>query len=155
MPCAKQISFIMSNRLFIHLFPFCVGKERNRLSLLTSPKESRAGVKEHSPLPGPETLAMVEGMAHRLLNEDEVAAVMRHCRRVSGERLIRSICIHALRGCFDAMMLWSKATYCTLSAISSFRAPLEQLGVKSHGLRAMLKATVVAAGISDPLFPSD
>lgn len=59
------------------------GKERNRLSLLTSPKESRAGVREHGSPPGPETLAMVEGMAHRLLGEDEVAAVMRHCRRVS------------------------------------------------------------------------
>lgn len=69
----------------------CVGKERSRLSLLTSPKESRAGVKEHSPLPGPETLAMVEGMAHRLLSEDEAAAVMRHCRRVSRESGVASL----------------------------------------------------------------
>ncbi|KAL2083521.1 hypothetical protein ACEWY4_021294 [Coilia grayii] len=67
------------------------GKERNRLSLLTSPKESRAGVREHGSPPGPETLAMVEGMAHRLLGEDEVAAVMRHCRRFISERVVEDL----------------------------------------------------------------
>ncbi|XP_048125525.1 PDZ domain-containing protein 7a [Alosa alosa] len=67
------------------------GKERNRLSLLTSPKESRAGVKGHCPLPGPETLAMVEGMAHRLLSEDEAAAIMRHCRRYVSERVVEDL----------------------------------------------------------------
>lgn len=34
-------------------------------------------------MPSPETMAMVEGMACKLLSEDEVAAVMRHCNRVS------------------------------------------------------------------------
>ncbi|XP_062375920.1 PDZ domain-containing protein 7a [Sardina pilchardus] len=67
------------------------GKERNRLSLLTSPKESRAGVKGHCPPPGPETLAMVEGMAHRLLSEDEAAAIMRHCRRYVSERVVEDL----------------------------------------------------------------
>lgn len=59
-------------------------KERGRpFQLLTSPRESRAGVKDSSPLPRPETLQHVEDMAKRLLIHDEVAAVMRHCRRVS------------------------------------------------------------------------
>ena len=59
-------------------------KERGRpFQLLTSPRESRAGVKDSSPLARPETLQHVEDMAKRLLIHDEVAAVMRHCRRVS------------------------------------------------------------------------
>lgn len=59
-------------------------KERGRpFQLLTSPRESRAGVKDSSPLPRPETLQHVEDMAKKLLIHDEVAAVMRHCRRVS------------------------------------------------------------------------
>ncbi|XP_061601007.1 PDZ domain-containing protein 7a [Cololabis saira] len=53
-------------------------KEQSRpFQLLTSPRESRAG----SPLPRPETLQHVENMAKKLLSPDEVAAVMRHCRR--------------------------------------------------------------------------
>lgn len=40
-------------------------------------------MREHSPIPSPETMAMLEDMARKLLNEDEVAAVMRHCKRVS------------------------------------------------------------------------
>ncbi|XP_063047360.1 PDZ domain-containing protein 7a [Engraulis encrasicolus] len=66
-------------------------KGKNRLSLLTSPKESRAGVKDASGPPGPEALAMVEGMAHRLLSEDEVAAVMRHCKRFMSERVMEDL----------------------------------------------------------------
>ncbi|XP_028323869.1 PDZ domain-containing protein 7a isoform X1 [Gouania willdenowi] len=55
-------------------------KERGRhFKLLSSPRESRAG----SPLPRLETLQHVEDMATKLLSQDEVAAVMRHCRRVS------------------------------------------------------------------------
>ncbi len=61
------------------------GKERGRsiINLLSSPRETRAGMREHSPIPSPETMAMLEDMARKLLNEDEVAAVMRHCKRVS------------------------------------------------------------------------
>lgn len=61
-------------------------KERGRaFHLLTSPRESRAGVKGSSPLPRPETLQHVEDMAKKLLISDEVAAVMRHCQRVSSD----------------------------------------------------------------------
>lgn len=38
---------------------------------------------EPEAMPSPETMAMVESMACKLLSEDEVAAVMRHCNRVS------------------------------------------------------------------------
>lgn len=61
------------------------GKERGRpiINLLSSPRETRAGMREHSAVPSPESMAMLEDMARKLLNEDEVAAVMRHCKRVS------------------------------------------------------------------------
>lgn len=61
------------------------GKERGRpiINLLSSPRETRAGMREHSAVPSPETMAMLVDMARKLLNEDEVAAVMRHCKRVS------------------------------------------------------------------------
>ena len=59
-------------------------KERgSRFQLLTSPRESHAGVKDSSPQHRPDTLQYVEDMAKKLLSKDEVAAVMRHCRRVS------------------------------------------------------------------------
>nr|XP_015203174.1 PREDICTED: PDZ domain-containing protein 7 [Lepisosteus oculatus] len=59
-------------------------KERGRLfSLFSSPKESVAALREQTPLPHSEALALVEDMARKLLNEDEVTAIMRHCQRVS------------------------------------------------------------------------
>lgn len=71
----------------LHLVHFnfnSLDKERGRpFQLLTSPRESRAGVKDSIPLPRLETLQHVEDMAKKLLIQDEVAAVMRHCRRVS------------------------------------------------------------------------
>ncbi|KAI9535374.1 hypothetical protein NQZ68_002928 [Dissostichus eleginoides] len=67
-------------------------KERGRsFQLLTSPRESRAGVKDNSPLPRPETLQHVEDMAKRLLSQDEVAAVMRHCRRFLSENVTEDL----------------------------------------------------------------
>ncbi|KAM9728003.1 PDZ domain-containing protein 7a [Menidia menidia] len=63
-------------------------KEQSRpFQLFTSPKESRAG----SPLPRPETLQHVEDMAKKLLNSDEVAAVMRHCRRFLSDTVIEDL----------------------------------------------------------------
>ncbi|XP_044069619.1 PDZ domain-containing protein 7a isoform X2 [Siniperca chuatsi] len=68
------------------------GKERGRpFQLLTSPRESRAGVKDSSPLPRPETLQHVEDMAKKLLIQDEVAAVMRHCRRFLSDSVIEDL----------------------------------------------------------------
>ncbi|XP_045927373.1 PDZ domain-containing protein 7-like [Micropterus dolomieu] len=64
-------------------------KEGDRhFQLLTSPRESRAGVKDSSPLPRPETLQQVEDMAKKLLIQDEVAAVMRHCQRFLSDNVI-------------------------------------------------------------------
>nr|XP_054606098.1 PDZ domain-containing protein 7a [Nothobranchius furzeri] len=63
-------------------------KERSRpFQLFSSPKESRAG----SPLPQQETLQHVENMAKKLLSPDEVAAVMRHCRRFFSDAVIEDL----------------------------------------------------------------
>ncbi|XP_019221805.1 PDZ domain-containing protein 7a [Oreochromis niloticus] len=63
-------------------------KERGRpFHLLTSPRESRAG----SPLPRLEVLQHVEDMAKKLLSQDEVAAVMRHCRRFLSDSVIEDL----------------------------------------------------------------
>uniref|UniRef100_A0A671NLY1 PDZ domain-containing protein 7 n=1 Tax=Sinocyclocheilus anshuiensis TaxID=1608454 RepID=A0A671NLY1_9TELE len=69
------------------------GKERGRpiINLLSSPRETRAGMREHSPIPSPETMAMLEDMARKLLNEDEVAAVMRHCKTFLVERVVEDL----------------------------------------------------------------
>ncbi|XP_017576946.1 PDZ domain-containing protein 7a isoform X1 [Pygocentrus nattereri] len=69
------------------------GKERSRpiISLLSSPRETRAGVWEPAHMPSPETMAMVEDMARKLLSEDEVAAVMRHCNRFLADRVVEDL----------------------------------------------------------------
>ncbi|KAK2824321.1 hypothetical protein Q5P01_021496 [Channa striata] len=59
--------------------------------VLTSPRESRAGVKDSSPLPRPETMQHVEDMAKKLLSQDEVAAVMRHCQRFLSDNVIEDL----------------------------------------------------------------
>ncbi|XP_016368069.1 uncharacterized protein LOC107708384 [Sinocyclocheilus rhinocerous] len=48
-------------------------------------------MREHSPIPSPETMAMLEDMACKLLNADEVAAVMRHCKRFLVERVVEDL----------------------------------------------------------------
>ncbi|KAK5854046.1 hypothetical protein PBY51_015150 [Eleginops maclovinus] len=76
-------------------------KERGRsFQLLTSPRESRAGVKDSSLLPRPETLQHVEDMAKRLLSQDEVAAVMRHCRRFLSDNVTEDL-VRPLLAIFD------------------------------------------------------
>ncbi|XP_067277668.1 PDZ domain-containing protein 7a [Pseudorasbora parva] len=69
------------------------GKERGRpmINLLSSPRETRAGIREHSTIPSPESMAMLEDMARKLLNDDEVAAVMRHCKRFLVERVVEDL----------------------------------------------------------------
>uniref|UniRef100_A0A3P9PYD6 PDZ domain containing 7a n=1 Tax=Poecilia reticulata TaxID=8081 RepID=A0A3P9PYD6_POERE len=72
-------------------------KERSRpFQLFTSPRESRAG----SPLPHHETLQHVEDMSKRLLGPDEVAAVMRHCRRFLSDNVIEDL-VRPLLAIFD------------------------------------------------------
>uniref|UniRef100_A0A3B4U4A6 PDZ domain-containing protein 7 n=1 Tax=Seriola dumerili TaxID=41447 RepID=A0A3B4U4A6_SERDU len=66
--------------------------ERGRtFQLLTSPRESRAGVRSNSPQPRPETLQYMEDMAKKLLSQDEVAAVMRHCQRFLSDNVIEDL----------------------------------------------------------------
>ncbi|KAM4730161.1 PDZ domain-containing protein 7a [Anableps anableps] len=63
-------------------------KERSRpFQLFTSLRESHAG----SPLPHHETLQHVEDMSKKLLSPDEVAAVMRHCRRFLSDTVIEDL----------------------------------------------------------------
>ncbi|CAL8298768.1 unnamed protein product [Merluccius merluccius] len=68
-------------------------KSRGRsFQLLSSPRESRAGVKEGSgPQVQADTLGQVEAMAHRLLAPDEVTAVLRHCRRFLSDNVIEDL----------------------------------------------------------------
>ncbi|XP_019123495.2 PDZ domain-containing protein 7a [Larimichthys crocea] len=67
-------------------------KEGGRpFQLLTSPRETRAGVRDSSPLPRPETMQHVEDMAKKLLIHDEVAAVMRHCRRFLSDNVTEDL----------------------------------------------------------------
>ncbi|XP_015241887.1 PREDICTED: uncharacterized protein LOC107092077 [Cyprinodon variegatus] len=62
--------------------------DRSRpFQLFSSPRESRAG----SPLPHHETLQHVENMSKKLLSPDEVAAVMRHCRRFLSDNVIEDL----------------------------------------------------------------
>ncbi|MBN3321897.1 PDZD7 protein, partial [Atractosteus spatula] len=67
-------------------------KERGRLfSLFSSPKESVATLREQTPLPHSEALALVEDMAKKLLNEDEVTAIMRHCQRFVSDHVVEDL----------------------------------------------------------------
>ncbi|KAF3708211.1 PDZ domain-containing protein 7 [Channa argus] len=64
---------------------------RRPFQVLTSPRESRAGVKDSSRLPGTEILQHVEDMAKKLLSQDEVVAVMRHCQRFLSDNVIEDL----------------------------------------------------------------
>uniref|UniRef100_A0A8C8M9G3 PDZ domain-containing protein n=1 Tax=Oncorhynchus tshawytscha TaxID=74940 RepID=A0A8C8M9G3_ONCTS len=76
-------------------------KERGRpFQLLTSPRETRAGLKDSSPLLHPETLGEVENMARKLLSQDEVTAVMRHCKRFMLECVVEDL-VHPLLAILD------------------------------------------------------
>uniref|UniRef100_A0A674B694 PDZ domain containing 7a n=1 Tax=Salmo trutta TaxID=8032 RepID=A0A674B694_SALTR len=76
-------------------------KERGRpFQLLTSPRETRAGVKDSSPLLHSETLGQVENMARKLLSQDEVTAVMRHCKRFMLECVLEDL-VHPLLAILD------------------------------------------------------
>uniref|UniRef100_A0AAY3ZW91 PDZ domain-containing protein n=1 Tax=Denticeps clupeoides TaxID=299321 RepID=A0AAY3ZW91_9TELE len=82
-PIRRSQSHITVSGLVHHLHSKRKGKDRGRplISLLSSPKESRAGMREMNMPPASETLSMVQEVAHKLLEEDEVVAVMRHCRQ--------------------------------------------------------------------------
>uniref|UniRef100_A0A8C9QYD1 PDZ domain containing 7 n=1 Tax=Scleropages formosus TaxID=113540 RepID=A0A8C9QYD1_SCLFO len=55
------------------------------------PPPGRERVRSHSPLPVTEALKMVEAMAWRLLGEDEVAAVLRLCRRFTAQGKVEDL----------------------------------------------------------------
>ncbi|XP_029377667.1 PDZ domain-containing protein 7a [Echeneis naucrates] len=67
-------------------------KERSRpFQLLTSPRESPAGQRGNSPQRRAEILQHMEDMAKKLLSQDEVAAVMRHCQRFLSDNVIEDL----------------------------------------------------------------
>uniref|UniRef100_A0A8B9JZH3 PDZ domain-containing protein 7 n=1 Tax=Astyanax mexicanus TaxID=7994 RepID=A0A8B9JZH3_ASTMX len=68
-----------------------LSKPRKPIRRSQSHITTRAGVWEPAPMPSPETMAMVEDMALKLLTEDEVAAVMRHCTRFLSERVVEDL----------------------------------------------------------------
>uniref|UniRef100_A0A3P8PIP0 PDZ domain-containing protein 7 n=1 Tax=Astatotilapia calliptera TaxID=8154 RepID=A0A3P8PIP0_ASTCA len=84
-PSRRDSFFFAHHFFYLH---YSLDKERGRpFHLLTSPRESRAG----SPLPRLEVLQHVEDMAKKLLSQDEVAAVMRHCRRFLSDSVIEDL----------------------------------------------------------------
>ncbi|KAJ8416149.1 hypothetical protein AAFF_G00381710 [Aldrovandia affinis] len=54
----------------------------------------------HSTLPVPQILGVVENMARKLLGEDEVVAIMRHCKRFVSERVVEDL-VHPLLAILD------------------------------------------------------
>ncbi|XP_066549610.1 PDZ domain-containing protein 7 [Amia ocellicauda] len=67
-------------------------KERSRSpSLLTSTRDGVMGPQDRSLLPPAEALVAVEDMARKLLSEDEVTAIMRHCCRFVSEHVIEDL----------------------------------------------------------------
>nr|XP_023676380.1 PDZ domain-containing protein 7 isoform X1 [Paramormyrops kingsleyae] len=64
---------------------------RGRSSSPSSSEVERDKQHRRSPLPSADVLQMVQTMAQRLLGEDEVAAVMRHCRRFAAERVLEDL----------------------------------------------------------------
>ncbi|XP_036403226.1 PDZ domain-containing protein 7-like [Megalops cyprinoides] len=62
--------------------PFCV---------LCSPRPTANKDTDRSTPPAEEVLGVVEDMARKLLSEDEVAAVMRHCRRYLTEHVVEDL----------------------------------------------------------------
>ncbi|KAI1887059.1 hypothetical protein AGOR_G00202130 [Albula goreensis] len=64
---------------------------RGRSKSPARPEADRERVVVHSPRPVEEVLGLVEDMAQKLLEVDEVAAVMRHCRRFASERVVEDL----------------------------------------------------------------
>ncbi|KAI1894262.1 hypothetical protein AGOR_G00114000 [Albula goreensis] len=73
---------------------------RFRPFTVRSSKDFRLGGKDHSPAPSLDMLDMVEDMARKLLSEEEVIAVMRHCRRFVTEHVVEDL-VRPLLGLLD------------------------------------------------------
>ncbi|XP_037610994.1 PDZ domain-containing protein 7-like [Sebastes umbrosus] len=61
-----------------------------------SPSKAGKGGRQVSAMPNSEMLVIVEDMARRLLTEEEVAAVMKTCRRYVAERSVENLIRHLL-----------------------------------------------------------
>ncbi|KAK5851152.1 hypothetical protein PBY51_001968 [Eleginops maclovinus] len=87
----EQKSALQRSKTFVNLL--FRGGRRGRSK---SPSTHKAGGRQVSVMPNSEMLGVVEDMARRLLTEDEVAAVMKTCRRYVAERSVENLIRHLL-----------------------------------------------------------
>lgn len=113
LPTKLKCDYILICTLILLLLSFDTSdKEQGRpFHLLSSPRESRAGIKEGSPLARPDTLQHVEDMAKKLLVRDEVAAVIRHCQRVSEFLVSNDSLSNISVGAVWLSLVWNLSAY--------------------------------------------
>ncbi|XP_071758001.1 PDZ domain-containing protein 7 [Centroberyx gerrardi] len=85
----EEKSTLQRSKTFVSSL-FKRGTSRGRSKSLSRLEASRGG-RRPSMMPDPEMLGVVEGMARRLLTEEEVAAVMKTCRRYVAERSVENL----------------------------------------------------------------
>ncbi|XP_023263586.1 PDZ domain-containing protein 7 [Seriola lalandi dorsalis] len=94
----EEKSTLQRSKTFVNLL-FRGGRKRDTSrGRSKSPSTDRAGKegRQHGAMPNSEMLGMVEDMACRLLTEEEVAAVMKTCRRYVAERSVENLIRHLL-----------------------------------------------------------
>ncbi|XP_071319531.1 PDZ domain-containing protein 7-like isoform X2 [Trachinotus anak] len=94
----EEKSTLQRSKTFVNLL-FRGGRKRDASrGRSKSPSTDRAGKEgqQHSAMPNSEMLGVVEDMARRLLTEEEVAAVMKTCRRYVAERSVENLMRHLL-----------------------------------------------------------
>ncbi|KAM3842826.1 PDZ domain-containing protein 7-like [Diretmus argenteus] len=90
----EEKSTLQRSKTFVNLL--FRGGRRGRSKSPTKSEASRGLRRRPSVMPDPEMLGVVEGMARRLLTEEEVVAVMKTCRRYIIERSVETLVRHLL-----------------------------------------------------------
>ncbi|KAM7370573.1 hypothetical protein PAMP_010105 [Pampus punctatissimus] len=94
----EEKSTLQRSKTFVNLL-FKGGRKRDtskgRSKSPSTDKANKEG-RQLSAMPNSEMLGVVEDMAHRLLTEEEVAAVMNTCRRYVAERSVENLIRHLL-----------------------------------------------------------
>ncbi|GLD60094.1 PDZ domain-containing protein 7 [Lates japonicus] len=94
----EEKSTLQRSKTFVNLL-FKGGRKRDtsrgRSKSPATDRASKEG-RQHSAMPNSEMLGVVEDMARRLLTEEEVAAVMKTCRRYIAERSVENLIGHLL-----------------------------------------------------------
>lgn len=94
----EEKSTLQRSKTFVNLL-FKGGRKRDTSrGRSKSPSTDKAGKvgRQVSAMPNSEMLGVVEDMAHRLLTEEEEAAVMKTCRRYIAERSVETLIRHLL-----------------------------------------------------------